>query len=85
MKWLFYLLSAALLVSQVALADDKRVLMLISSNGSAANPELSYDLEELALRVRERADAVGLGGGGGDRRGFHGEATVKDRPHGNAV
>ena len=48
MKWLFYLLSAALLVSQVALADDKRVLMLISSNGSAANPELSYDLEELA-------------------------------------
>ena len=48
MKWLSYVFSGVLLVSQAALADDKRVLMLISSYGSETNPELSYDLEELA-------------------------------------
>ncbi|QYK03435.1 MULTISPECIES: type 1 glutamine amidotransferase domain-containing protein [Shewanella] len=48
MKWLTYLFSTALLISQAALADEKRVLMLISSYATEANPELSYDLEELA-------------------------------------
>ena len=48
MKWLTYLCGGMLLISQTVLADDKRVLMLISSYGTEANPELSYDLEELA-------------------------------------
>ncbi|MGI5308683.1 DJ-1/PfpI family protein [Rheinheimera sp. WS51] len=48
MKWLSYVFGGVLLISQAVLADEKRVLMLISSNGTPANPELSYDLEELA-------------------------------------
>ncbi|WP_100643412.1 type 1 glutamine amidotransferase domain-containing protein [Alteromonas facilis] len=36
------------IVSSAVHAESKRVLMLISSNGTEAKPELSYDLEELS-------------------------------------
>lgn len=48
MKLFTYLFAVILFTSQAAFADEKRVLMLISSYGTEANPELSYDLEELA-------------------------------------
>ncbi|ACV27515.1 type 1 glutamine amidotransferase domain-containing protein [Kangiella koreensis] len=48
MKLFTYLFAVMLFTSQAAFADEKRVLMLISSYGTEANPELSYDLEELA-------------------------------------
>lgn len=48
MKWLTYVLASMLVLSTAAFAQEKRVLMLISSYGTADNPELSYDLEELA-------------------------------------
>ncbi|MBT1064368.1 type 1 glutamine amidotransferase domain-containing protein [Bowmanella sp. Y26] len=48
MRYISFILSGILLFSQTVFADEKRVLMLISSYGTEANPELSYDLEELA-------------------------------------
>ncbi|MCC2604893.1 DJ-1/PfpI family protein [Planctobacterium marinum] len=48
MKFLTYILTCTILISSFVSAEEKRVLMLISSYGSEANPELSYDLEELA-------------------------------------
>ena len=48
MRFLTLILAGMILVSPLVSAEEKRVLMLISSYGSEANPELSYDLEELA-------------------------------------
>ncbi len=48
MKFLTYIFTGMILISPLVSAEEKRVLMLISSYGSEANPELSYDLEELA-------------------------------------
>lgn len=48
MRLLTLILTGMILVSPLVSADEKRVLMLISSYGTEANPELSYDLEELA-------------------------------------
>lgn len=42
------LLVVAMACSGMAMAAQKRVLMLISSHGTESQPELSYDLEELA-------------------------------------
>ncbi|HEY9144643.1 MAG TPA: type 1 glutamine amidotransferase domain-containing protein [Arenimonas sp.] len=41
-------LLSSLAFGSPAMAAEKRVLMLVSSNGTEARPELSYDLEELA-------------------------------------
>lgn len=48
MRLLTLILTGMILISPIVSAEEKRVLMLISSYGSEANPELSYDLEELA-------------------------------------